>query len=60
MSELPFEKPLNELRNKIKELKSLSDGTGLDFSEEIARLEERCKELEDTMYRELTAAQKCS
>lgn len=58
MSELPFEKPLNELRNKIKELKSLSDGTGLDFSEEIARLEERCKELEDTMYRELTAAQK--
>lgn len=58
MSELPFEKPLNELRNKIKELKSLSDGTGLDFSEEIARLEERCKELEDNMYRELTAAQK--
>ncbi|GIP17009.1 acetyl-coenzyme A carboxylase carboxyl transferase subunit alpha [Paenibacillus montaniterrae] len=58
MSELPFEKPLNELRNKIKELKSLSDGKGIDFSEEIARLEERCKELEDNMYRELTAAQK--
>lgn len=58
MSELPFEKPLNELRNKIKELKSLSDGKGLDFTEEISRLEERCKELEDDMYRELTAAQK--
>jgi len=58
MTELPFEKPLNELRNKIKELKSLSDGKGIDFSEEIARLEERCKELEDNMYRELTAAQK--
>lgn len=58
MSELPFEKPLSELRNKIKELKSLSDGKGIDFSEEIARLEERCKELEDNMYRELTAAQK--
>lgn len=58
MSELPFEKPLNDLRNKIKELKSLSDGKGIDFSEEIARLEERCKELEENMYRELTAAQK--
>lgn len=58
MSELPFEKPLNDMRNKIKELKSLSDGKGIDFSEEIARLEDRCKEIEDTMYRELTAAQK--
>lgn len=46
------------MRNKIKELKSLSDGKGIDFSEEIARLEERCKELEENMYRELTAAQK--
>jgi len=58
VSELPFEKPLNDMRNKIKELKSLSDGKGIDFSEEIARLEDRCKEIEDTMYRELTAAQK--
>lgn len=58
MSELPFEKPLNDMKNKIKELKSLSDGKGIDFTEEIARLEERCKELEDNMYRELTAAQK--
>lgn len=58
MTELPFEKPLSELRNKIKELKSLSDGKGIDFSEEIARLEDRCKQLEDEMYRELSAAQK--
>lgn len=58
MSELPFEKPINDLRQKIKELKSLSVGKGIDFSEEIARLEERCKQLEDELYNELTAAQK--
>jgi len=58
LTELPFEKPLSELRNKIKELKSLSDGKGIDFSEEIARLEDRCKQLEEEMYSELSAAQK--
>ncbi|MFD0962270.1 acetyl-CoA carboxylase carboxyltransferase subunit alpha [Paenibacillus chungangensis] len=58
MTELPFEKPVNELRQKIKELKSLSMGKGIDFSEEIARLEERCKQLEEELYNELTPAQK--
>ncbi|MCU6712439.1 acetyl-CoA carboxylase carboxyltransferase subunit alpha [Paenibacillus sp. J5C_2022] len=58
MTELPFEKPVNELRQKIKELKSLSMGKGIDFSEEIARLEDRCKQLEEELYSELTPAQK--
>jgi len=57
-NELPFEKPIVELRQKIKELKSLSVGKGIDFSEEILRLEERCKQLEEELYSELTAAQK--
>lgn len=57
-NELPFEKPINELRQKIKELKTLSVGKGIDFSEEIMRLEERCKQLEEELYSELTPAQK--
>lgn len=58
MSELPFEKPLSDLKKKISELKSLSDEKGIDFSEEIAILEQRCKQLEDEMYQELSPAQK--
>lgn len=58
MSELPFEKPLSDLRKKITELKSLSDEKGIDFSEEITLLEQRCKQLENEMYQELTPAQK--
>lgn len=56
--ELPFEKPLNDLRQKITELKSLSVEKGIDFSEEILRLEQKCKQLEDELYSELTPAQK--
>ncbi|MCA0755333.1 acetyl-CoA carboxylase carboxyltransferase subunit alpha [Paenibacillus sp. N4] len=56
--ELPFEKPLNDFRQKIIELKSLSVEKGIDFSEEIARLESRCKQLEEELYSELTPAQK--
>ncbi|MEF2243417.1 MULTISPECIES: acetyl-CoA carboxylase carboxyltransferase subunit alpha [unclassified Paenibacillus] len=57
-NELPFEKPINDLRQKIVELKSLSEDKGIDFTEEILRLEERCKQLEHELYSELTAAQK--
>lgn len=57
-NELPFEKPINDLRQKIVELKSLSEDKGIDFTEEILRLEERCKQLEHELYIELTAAQK--
>ena len=56
--ELPFEKPLGDLRHKIEELKGLGQEKGIDFSDEIARLEARCKQLEDELYNELTAAQK--
>ncbi|MFB9327514.1 acetyl-CoA carboxylase carboxyltransferase subunit alpha [Paenibacillus aurantiacus] len=56
--ELPFEKPLIELRNKIAELKKVSEGSGIDFSDEISRLEERCSRLQEELYNELTPAQK--
>jgi len=56
--ELPFEKPLVDLRQKITELKGLSEEKGIDFSEEILRLEHKCKQMEDELYSELTPAQK--
>lgn len=57
-NELPFEKPLVDYRKKVEELKRFGQMQGIDFSEEIARLEEKCKQLEDEMYSELSAAQK--
>jgi len=57
-NELPFEKPLVDYRKKVEELKRFGEMQGIDFSEEIARLEEKCKQLEDEMYSELSAAQK--
>ncbi|QAY65113.1 acetyl-CoA carboxylase carboxyl transferase subunit alpha [Paenibacillus protaetiae] len=56
--ELPFEKPIIELREKINTLKKLAEDNGMDFSEEITRLEDRCKQLEQEMYSELSPAQK--
>ncbi|ALS26898.1 subunit alpha of acetyl-CoA carboxylase carboxyltransferase [Paenibacillus sp. 32O-W] len=56
--ELPFEKPLSDLRQKIAELKRFGEEKGIDFTEEIERLEQRCKQLEDELYSELSPAQK--
>ena len=33
--ELPFEKPLSELRKKIEELKKFGAESGIDFTDEI-------------------------
>jgi len=56
--ELPFEKPLEELRAKIEELKRFSEEKNLDFSEEIERLEARYRELENEVFNSLTPSQK--
>ncbi|WP_020615938.1 acetyl-CoA carboxylase carboxyltransferase subunit alpha [Paenibacillus daejeonensis] len=56
--ELQFEKPLNELRQKIDELKRFGQERGIDFADEIARLELRYKSMEDELYDELSPAQK--
>ncbi|WP_410769767.1 acetyl-CoA carboxylase carboxyltransferase subunit alpha [Fontibacillus sp. BL9] len=56
--ELPFESPLVKLREKIQELEQFGMEKGIDFSEEIARLEERYKELEDEIYSNISPSQK--
>ncbi len=55
--ELPFEKPLAELRKKIDELKKFGSEREIDFTDEIGRLESRYQELEQEIYGNLTAAQ---
>jgi acetyl-CoA carboxylase carboxyl transferase subunit alpha len=56
--ELPFERPLAELRQKIDELNTFSHERKIDFSEEIARLEERYTKLEEEIYAGITPAQR--
>jgi acetyl-CoA carboxylase carboxyl transferase subunit alpha len=56
--ELPFERPLAELRSKIDELRKFGVDKQIDFSDEIARLEERYIKLEEELYSSLTASQK--
>ncbi|AOM82256.1 acetyl-CoA carboxylase carboxyl transferase subunit alpha [Salisediminibacterium beveridgei] len=48
--ELPFEKPIIELRNKIAELKSFKAEKEIDLSGEIKKLENRLVQLEEDIY----------
>jgi acetyl-CoA carboxylase carboxyl transferase subunit alpha len=56
-NDLPYEKPLAELRKKIEELKKFGAERDIDFTDEINRLEIRYQELEREIYSNLTAAQ---
>ncbi len=56
--ELPFEKPLVEMRQKINELKQFGQDKGIDFTDEISRLEERYAELEHEIYSNISPSQK--
>ncbi|WP_172195508.1 acetyl-CoA carboxylase carboxyltransferase subunit alpha [Saccharibacillus qingshengii] len=56
--ELAFEQPLVELRKKIDELKQFGQEKGIDFGDEISRLEERYVELQQDIYTNVTPAQK--
>lgn len=56
-SELPFERPLAELRKKIDELERFGSEKNIDFTDEIGRLEERYKQLEEEIYGNMSAAQ---
>jgi acetyl-CoA carboxylase carboxyl transferase subunit alpha len=51
---LEFEKPVVHLREKIMELKKLTEDSEIDLTEEIATLEERLKVLEDDIYGNLS------
>lgn len=56
--ELPFEEPLIKLRQKIEELKQFASEKSMDFSDEIASLEERYSKLEKEVYSNITPPQK--
>lgn len=47
---LDFDKPINELKDKIKELKDFSENANVDLSMEIEKLEIRLKKLEKDVY----------
>ncbi|TVX92330.1 acetyl-CoA carboxylase carboxyltransferase subunit alpha [Paenibacillus agilis] len=57
-SELPFEQPLAELKQKIAELKRFGEEKNIDFSEEITRLEERHSKLAEEIYSSISPSQK--
>lgn len=50
---LEFEKPIFNLKDKIEELKSISQDSEIDLTEEIATLEQRLASLEDDIYSNL-------
>ena len=54
---LDFEKPLIELANKIKELKSFMDEKGLDLSDELLRLEKKAENLQREIYDQLATSE---
>ncbi|MDP5274411.1 acetyl-CoA carboxylase carboxyl transferase subunit alpha [Chengkuizengella axinellae] len=57
-NELPFEKPLIELRAKIEEIRKFGIEKEIDIAEEINRLEQRYADLEVEIYSNLSASQK--
>lgn len=50
IGELEFERPVNELRKKIEEIKELTKNAEVDLSDEIKNLENRLKKLENEVY----------
>ncbi|SDZ54546.1 acetyl-CoA carboxylase carboxyl transferase subunit alpha [Evansella caseinilytica] len=50
MDQLPFERPIVELRNKINELKAFTAEKEIDLSGEIEKLEARLEQLEKDIY----------
>ncbi len=55
---LEFEKPIAELEGKLKELRHLSDGGGINIVEEVGRLQEKLDRLLRQTYGKLTPWQK--
>ncbi|RKD23781.1 acetyl-CoA carboxylase carboxyltransferase subunit alpha [Ammoniphilus oxalaticus] len=56
--DLQFEKPLIELQTKIAELRKFTEEKGIDFTEEIIKLEEKAKDLQTEIYGNLTPWQR--
>jgi acetyl-CoA carboxylase carboxyl transferase subunit alpha len=51
---LEFERPLLALESKIAELKQISGGAAVDFTEEIVKLERKASRLQAEIFSELT------
>ncbi|MCL6446084.1 MAG: acetyl-CoA carboxylase carboxyl transferase subunit alpha, partial [Alicyclobacillus sp.] len=58
MTDLEFEKPIVELKNKIAELRQFMQQSGIDLSDEVAKLEGRLSELSEQLYANLTPWQR--
>lgn len=54
---LDFEKPIEELEQKIEELRFVQDDSALDISEEISRLQKKSNTLTKEIYGKLSAWQ---
>lgn len=55
---IEFEKPLEELKNKIEELRKFSSEKDVDLSEEIKNLEKNMEDMKKDIYQSLTPWQK--
>jgi len=55
---LPFEKPITELENKLRELRTFSEDQEIDVSLEIQRMQQKIEETREKIYSELSAWQK--
>lgn len=58
MAILEFEKPLIEIQEKIKELKEISEASGMDVSEQIETFEKQASEYKKELYANLTPSQR--
>ncbi len=57
MDYLEFERPIAELQQKIEELRNVADGSAVNLSEEITRLENKSRSLTEQIFSNLTAWQ---
>ncbi|WOL00023.1 acetyl-coenzyme A carboxylase carboxyl transferase subunit alpha, chloroplastic [Canna indica] len=57
---LDFEKPLIELQKKIMNVRKMAEETGLDFTDQIIRLEKKYQQALEDLYTHLTPIQRLS
>lgn len=58
LTPLEFEKSIYQIENKIEELKSLSEETGIDLDGQIKTLEEQAKDYKQQLYSNLSPSQR--
>ncbi len=51
---LEFEQPIAELEAKIRELQFATDDAGINISDEVAKLQEKCKSMTESIFASLT------